>query len=147
MPKVIDRLLIDEAPRSKQSRGIFESHHDAKFLINIKHRFLPVRLDEHIILEPYSPHRCAHEFRYNQGILDMLPLREHFYADPKGLSRCWTFLLRVDTGARFYMPATSRSVKFSASYHRWYHSPVSVCQDYPPEVLTEATCLERKKGT
>lgn len=67
-PKGIDRLLIDEALCYRHSRGILENHHDAKFLM---HGFLPLRL------------ACAHQFRYDQGIPDMFPLSEHFYADPE----------------------------------------------------------------
>lgn len=117
---------------------------DAEYLISLRPSWLPLRQGDHMILECYQPHRCAHQFGLDQMIpVTDFPL-ERLSLGLECLAACWTAILRLDTRSRFCIPTTSRIVRFSGTYHYWYQALISVYQTHHPHEVQARTCLSRR---
>ena len=112
-PRDSDLDMIDESPSEDYSRGLVPDSTEAEFFISIRHGFLPLRLGDRVILEPYMPHRCAHQFGLDQDVPVMIRTADSIVADLDCATRCWTAFLRLDTRCRFTIPSTSRVSIFS----------------------------------
>ena len=123
--RMSDHVYTDEASQRRRVRDILWGSPEGDFLISIRHGFLPLRLGDRIVLEPYMTHRCAHQFGLDQDIPHLVPVPQDLSADLDGLARSWAQLLRTGTGVRFLMPKTSRVGIFTSHYARWFHDSVS----------------------
>lgn len=108
VPQSTDRVIVEEVPQHGQGQGVLRGSSEAEFLVSIRHGLLPLRLGDRIILEPYMPHRCAHQFGLDQDIPAMIYSSSAISADLEGFARCWATFLRTGTGSRFLMPKTAR---------------------------------------
>jgi hypothetical protein len=79
-------------------------------------RFLPLRIDDHAFIEPYSPHRCAHQFGLDQDVPAFLLRLEFLAADLEGLGWCYSHLFRLETGSHFQIVHASHIPTFSRRY-------------------------------
>jgi hypothetical protein len=58
----VDRVVIDSRVSSSDPSSIRARPTDLEYLISIRQGFLPLRLGSYMFIEPYSPHRSAHQF-------------------------------------------------------------------------------------
>lgn len=140
-------MIVEGVPQHGQGQGVLRGSSEAEFLVSIRHGLLPLRLGDRIILEPYMPHRCAHQFGLDQDIPAMIYSSSAISADLEGFARCWATFLRTGTGSRFLMPKTARVATFTAFYCRWFHDLVQQCQSHPPPYLVSITCPARGDPT
>jgi Plant mobile domain len=119
---------------------IRERPDDLDYLISIRQGFLPLRLGDHIFIEPYSPHRCAHQFGLDQDIPAPHFRPTAMAADLEGLGWCYTHLFRMETDTRCHMVSITRAPTFSRRYIQWYHSAIRSYQSYPPSTVIHSTC-------
>jgi Plant mobile domain len=120
----VKRSVIDSRVPTSDPSNIRAKPADLEYLINIRQGFLPLRLGGYIFIEPYSPHRCAHQFGLDQDIPAPLLRSESLAADLEGVGWCYTHLFRLGTGARCQMVSTSRVSTFSRRYQQWYHDAI-----------------------
>jgi hypothetical protein len=66
--RAADRMVIDSRVPSSDPSNIRARPIDLEYLISIRQGFLPLRLGGYMFIEPYSPHRCAHQFGLDQDI-------------------------------------------------------------------------------
>lgn len=123
-----DLVLFDGGPEGGTRGPLRLGSPEAGFLVSLRHGLLPLRLGGLVVLEPYMPHRCAHQFGLDQCIPADVPLSRDIRADLAGAVRCWETLLRVETRARFTVPMTHRSATFTIPYRRWYRDMAHVCE-------------------
>jgi hypothetical protein len=135
-----DLDMIDESPSEDHSRGLVPGSTEAEFFISIRHGFLPLRLGDRVILEPYMPHRCAHQFGLDQDVPVMIRTADSIVADLDCATRCWTAFLRLDTRCRFTIPSTSRVSIFSVFHERWFHAMVQPCMFHTLEYWLRIVC-------
>ena len=135
-----DLDMIDESPREDCPRGLVPGSPEAEFFVSITHGFLPLRLGDRVILEPYMPHRCAHQFGLDQDVPVMIRTADSIVADLDGATRCWTAFLRLDTRCRFTIPSTSRAGIFSAFYEKWFHAMLRPCMLHPFDHWLSMVC-------
>lgn len=62
------------------------------YLISIRCGLLSFRVGELIILESYSPHRCAHQFGLDQETPAWLSRPHNLSPNQKALRKCWSYL-------------------------------------------------------
>jgi hypothetical protein len=122
-----DLILFDGGPGGDHHRGLILGSPQSGFFISLRHGLLPLRLGDRVVLEPYMPHRCAHQFGLDQSIPADVPSADDICADLEGAVRCWSSFLRVETQARFLMPRPFRYVAFSVTYERWFRDMVRSC--------------------
>lgn len=120
-------VLFDGGSGGEHRKGLRLGSPEAGFLVSLRHGFLPLRLCDRVVLEPYMPHRSAHQFGLDQCILADVSSSSGICADLAGAARCWTSFFRVETQARFVMPRASRFVIFTTPYERWFRDMVHVC--------------------
>jgi hypothetical protein len=70
--RVADRVVIDSRVPSSDPSSIRARPADLEYLISIRQSFLPLRLGSYMFIEPYSLHRCAHQFSLDQDIPALL---------------------------------------------------------------------------
>jgi hypothetical protein len=114
--RTVERLVIDGRVPSSDPFSIRDRLTDLEYLISIRQGFLPLRLGDHIFIEPYSPHRCAHQFGLDQDIPAPLLRPEFLTADLEGVGWCYTHLFQLGTGVCCQMVSTSRVPTFSRRY-------------------------------
>ena len=117
---------------------------ELEYLISLRPGWLPLRRGDRMILEFYQPHRCAHQFGYDQVIPVTRFRFDGLFADLECLAACWSAILRRCTGSRFFVPSAFRVAKFARAYHYWYHGTISVFQAIVPNDLQAKTCLSRQ---
>jgi len=147
--RISEKTIIDEVDLPQGEPGIRGRLVDMEYLISIRCGFLPLRLGGHIIMEPYSPQRVAHQFGFDQDV-------PFFLARPDGpdglfinlpqFTRCWAALFRTRTGSSCCMVRLSRHASLSEAYYRWYRKLCSSFIDLPPHVIASITCPALKKG-
>lgn len=54
--------MSDGGPEGEVQRPLRLGSLEAGFLVSLRHGLLPLRLGGLVVLEPYMPHRCAHQF-------------------------------------------------------------------------------------
>jgi hypothetical protein len=89
---------------------------DLEYLISIRQGFLPLRLCSYLFIEPYSPHRCAHQFGLDQDIPAPHLCPISLAADLEGIGWCYTHFFWLGTDTRYQMVSTSRASTFSRRY-------------------------------
>jgi hypothetical protein len=134
------RSLIDATPFSRDSAPLRGQPNVLDYFISLRHEFLPLRIDDYAFIEPYSPHKCAHQFSLDQNVLAFFLRPESLTADLKGLGWCYSHLFRLETGSHFQMVPTSRAPTFSRRYIWWYHDTICSYQSYIPSVMARSTC-------
>ena len=117
---VRDRTLHDIAPGFPGNLQSPARLADAEYFISIRHGILPLRIGGDIFLEVYSPHRCAHQFGYDQGIPALCPCPSFIAPSLLDLRRLWSYLFRFGTGAQFTIPRLSRLGLIHPIYVNWY---------------------------
>jgi len=138
MPSESDRIVKDE--KADRIPSIFRDIHDAEFLISLRHGWLPLRTGERVILEAYNPHRCAHQFGYDQVIPAPQPSCFLLSPDIMIIGNCWSSLLRTGTGSTFVIPRAKRPIQFSATYQRCFHAALSAYHAHTPDDVAAMTC-------
>ena len=138
--RMSDHVYTDDASQHRQARDALWGSAEGDFLVSIRYGFLPLRLGDRVVLEPYMPHRCAHQFGLDQDIPLLVPVPQDLSADLDGLAKSWAQLLRTGTGVRFLMPKTSRVGIFTSHYARWFHDSVSQRHSYRPAELVNIVC-------
>jgi hypothetical protein len=133
-------VVIDSRVPSFDPSSIRARPADLEYFINIRQGFLPLRLGSYMFIEPYSPHRCAHQFGLDQDILAPLPRPVALAADLEDIRWCYTHLFRLGTGTRCQMVSTSRIPIFSRRYQQWYYEAIRSYQSYTPLVFVRSTC-------
>jgi Plant mobile domain len=141
MVRTTHRSVIDSRFPSRDVTSIRERPDDLAYLISIRQGFLPLRLGGYAFIEPYSPHRCAHQFGLDQDIPAPLLRPVTMAADLEGLGWCYTHLFRLETDTRCQMVSITRAPTFSRRYIQWYHSAIRSYQSYPPSTVIHSTCL------
>jgi hypothetical protein len=114
--RTVGRSVIDSRVPSFDPSSIRARPTDLEYLISIRQGFLPLRLGGYIFIEPYSPHRCAHQFGLAQDIPAPLLRPEYLAADLEGVGWCYTHFFRLSIGVRCQMVSTSRVPTFSRRY-------------------------------
>ena len=114
---------------------------ELEYLISLRPGWLPLRRGDRMILEFYQPHRCAHQFGYDQVIPVTRFRSDCLFADLECLAACWSTILRHGTGSRFFIPSALRVAKFARAYLYWYRGMISVYQAIAPKDLQARTCL------
>jgi Plant mobile domain len=132
------RPVIDSRVRDIPS--IRSRPDDLEYLISIRQGFLPLRIGSYTFIEPYSPHRCAHQFGLDQDIPAPLIRPETMAVDLEGVGWCYTHLFRLRTGARCQMVSIARSPTFSRAYIQWYYDAIHFYQSFDPSVVISSTC-------
>jgi Plant mobile domain len=138
--RTVERSVIDSRVPSSDPSSIRDRLTDLEYLVSIRQGFLPLRLGDHIFIEPYSPHRCAHQFGLDQDIPAPLLRPEFLAADLEGVGWCYTHLFRLGTGVHCQMVSTSRVPTFSRRYQQWYHDAIRSYQSYTPPIVARITC-------
>jgi hypothetical protein len=138
--RVIDRVVIDSRVPYSDPSSIRARPTDLEYLISIRQGFLPLRLGSYMFIEPYSPHRCAHQFSLDQDIPAPLLRPISLAADLEGIGWCYTHLFRLGTGTHYQMMSTSRTPTFSRRYQQWYYEAIHSYQSYTPLVVVRSTC-------
>jgi hypothetical protein len=138
--RVADRMVIDSRVHSSDPSSIRAKPTDLEYLISIRQGFLPLRLGSYMFLEPYSPHRCAHQFSLDQDIPAPLLRPISLTADLEGIGWCYTHIFRLGTDTRYQMVSTSRTSTFSRRYQQWYYEAIHSYQSYTPPVVARSTC-------
>jgi hypothetical protein len=90
--RVADRMVIDSRVPSSDPSSIRARPIDLEYLISIRQGFLPLRLGSYMFIEPYSPHRCAHQFGLDQDIPASLSRPISLAADLEGIGWYYTYL-------------------------------------------------------
>jgi hypothetical protein len=62
------RSLIDATLSSRDSSPLRGQPDVLDYFISFRHGFLPLRIGDYAFIEPYSPHRCAHQFGLDQDV-------------------------------------------------------------------------------
>ena len=100
-----------------------------EFLISIRCGLLPLRLIStstgRIIVEVYLPHRCAHQFGYDQTFPAPITFPTDLSADGATLARCWSSILARETGTTFLTIRSFREPRFGSEYRKWFNSAIS----------------------
>jgi hypothetical protein len=138
--RLADRMVIDSRVPSSDPSSIRARPIDLEYLISIRQGFLPLRLGSYMFIEPYSPHRCAHQFSLDQDIPVPLLCPISLAADLEGIGWCYTHLFRLGMGTRYQMVSTSRASTFSRRYQQWYYEAIRSYQSYTPSVVVRSTC-------
>jgi Plant mobile domain len=87
----VDRILLDadhDLTDAKRYRNF-------EFLVSIHYGFLPLRIEDIVILEPYLPHRCAHQFGFDQDLPLSISRPVHLSATLENAGKCWLSILRI----------------------------------------------------
>jgi Plant mobile domain len=134
------RFLVDAAPSSRDSTPLRGQPDILDYFISLRHRFLPLRIGDYAFIEPYSPHRCAHQFGLDQDVPTFLFRPESLGVDLEGLGWCYSHLFRLETGSCFQIVPTSRASTFSRRYIWWYYDAIRSYQSYTPSVMARSTC-------
>ncbi|KAH6789503.1 hypothetical protein C2S51_004509 [Perilla frutescens var. frutescens] len=105
-----DFVFIDDENASDLDRGLF---------MVIRSNFLAKRIDDHFIIEPYSPHRFSRQFGYQQMVPGVLTkdIREASLAD--GL-RYWHIFLIRRSMAKACFPFLNLKKFPNAEYKKWW---------------------------
>jgi hypothetical protein len=140
------RFLVDAAPSSRDSAPLRGQPNILDYFISLRHRFLPLHIGDYAFIEPYSPHRCAHQFGLDQDMPAFLFRPKSLAVDLEGLGWCYSYLFRLETGSRFQMVPTSRAPTFSRRYIWLYHDAIRSYQSYTPSVMARSTC-PRDRGS
>jgi hypothetical protein len=127
--RTVERSVIDSRVPSSDPSSIRDRLTDLEYLISIRQGFLPFRSGDHIFIEPYSPHRCAHQFGLDQDIPAPLLRPEFLAADLEGVGWCYTHLFRLGTGdisyGRSLFPdITVEPIDFQGLDSRFSRAPV-----------------------
>jgi hypothetical protein len=138
--RVVERLVVDSRVSTFDPSSIQTRPADLEYLISIRHGFLPLRLDSYVFIEPYSPHRCAHQFGLDQNIPTHLLRLAYLATDLEGVGWCYTHLFCLGTDVCCQMVSTSRILTFSRHYQQWYHNIIRSYQLYTPPVVVHITC-------
>jgi Plant mobile domain len=110
------RSLIDAALSSRDSSPLRGQPDILDYFISLRHGFLPLRIGDYAFIEPYSPHRCAHQFGLDQDVPTFLLRPESLAADLEGLGWCYSHLFRLGTGSHFQTVPASCASTFSRRY-------------------------------
>jgi hypothetical protein len=105
--------LIIATPSSRYSAPVRGQLDVLDYFISFRHRFLPLCIGDYAFIEPYSPHRCAHQFDLDQDVPAFLLRPESLAADLEGLGWCYSHLFRLEIDSHFQMVPTSRAPTFS----------------------------------
>jgi Plant mobile domain len=141
------RLVTDSRPPSRGIPGIRDRPDDLDYLISIRQGFLPLRVGSYAFVEPYSPHRCAHQFGLDQVVPAPHLLPDTLVIDLDGLGWCYAHLFRMGTGSRCQMVSIVRAPTFSRCYMQWYHSAIFSYQSYQPSTVVSMTCPPARGGS
>jgi len=85
--RMSDHVYTDDASQHRQARDALWGSAEGDFLVSIRYGFLPLRLGDRVVLEPYMPHRCAHQFGLDQDIPLLVPVPQDLSADLDSLPR------------------------------------------------------------
>jgi len=131
----VDRILLDSFCDliDPNERLNFE------FLVSVRYGLLPLRIGNSVVLEPYSPHRCAHQFRLDQGLPEAISFPSSVSASLEDAGKCWVSLLRRGVKSYFFIPAISREFYFSAIFRRWYDNLINPLRPLPPNFAESMT--------
>jgi hypothetical protein len=140
------RSLTDAAFSSRGSSPFRGQPDVLDYFISLRHRFLPLRIGDYAFIEPYSPHRCAHQFGLDQDVPLFLLRPEFLAADLEGLGWCYSHLFRLGIGSHFQTVPASRAPTFSRRYIWWYYNVIRSYQSYTPSVVVHSTC-PRDRGS
>ena len=123
------------------------AEHPAKysFLVSIRRGYLPLRIGDRLIIEPYSPHRCGHQFGFDQHVSSSLHRRHGFDEDLQSMRRCWASLFRCGSGAHVSMPSRARRGLITAEGMTHHMRLVSALNSFPVEDLLKVTCKRTPK--
>jgi Plant mobile domain len=83
------RSFIDAVPSSRDSAPLRGQPDVLDYFISLRHGFLPLRIGDYAFIEPYSPHRCAHQSGLDQDVLAFLFCPESLATDLEGLGWCY----------------------------------------------------------
>jgi hypothetical protein len=140
------RPLVDATFRSRGSSPFRDQPDVLDYFISLRYGFLPLRIGDYAFIEPYSPHRCAHQFGLDQDVPLFLLHPESLAADLEGLGWCYSHLFRLGTGSHFQTVPASRTPTFSRRYIWWYYNVIRSYQSYTPSVVVRSTC-PRDRGS
>ena len=96
-----------------------------------------------LVLEPYSPHRCAHQLGYDQTIPSPIQYPRDIQADLLGLSRAWSSILERHTESSFEMIKSFHQPHFSSEYQRWYYQAITSID--VPKIVFDSHLAEGEK--
>lgn len=111
-PKMHDVMYIDDENASELNHGFFMA---------VRSNFLARRLDDHFLVEPYSPHRFSRQFGYYQMVSGALTkdIREASLVD--GLKYWRVCLLHKSfSKACFPCPPTNMKKSCAIDYKKWW---------------------------
>jgi Plant mobile domain len=135
-----DRAVTDGRVLLQGVPSIRHRPDDLDYLISIRQGFLPLRIGSYAFIEPYSPHRCSHQFGLDQDVPEPLIRPGTMAANLEGVGWCYTHLFRMRTGSRCQMVSATRVPTFSRAYVRWYYDVIHPYQSFTPSTVIASTC-------
>ncbi|KAK4737611.1 hypothetical protein R3W88_001308 [Solanum pinnatisectum] len=73
------------------------------FLIGLRSSFVTLRLDNELIVEPYSPHRCSRQFGYCQDVPGAL-IEHHYDGSLLVLVQLWDSCVHLGSSLKIIIP-------------------------------------------
>ena len=138
VPQGVDNSLEDTSL-------IHENPAKFSFLVSIRHGYLPFRIGDRLIIEPYYPHRCSHQFGYDQHVASSSHRRHGFDKDLQSMRRCWASLFRRGSGAYAFVPSRIRKATITAEGMSHHMRLVSALNSFPVEDLVGVVCRRTSK--
>ena len=75
--------------------------------------------------EVYLPHRCAHQFGYDQHLPAPISFPMGMPADRETLAQCWSSILARETGTTFLSIRSFRTPLFTSEYRKWFNDAIA----------------------
>jgi hypothetical protein len=106
--------LIDAVPSFRDSTLLRDQPDVLDYFISLRRGFLPLRIGDYAFIEPYSPHRCAHQFGLDQGVPTFFFRPESLGVDLEGLGWCLLLLLSLRyflcSAGKYFIDFTLRTI-------------------------------------
>ena len=75
--------------------------------------------------EVYLPHRCAHQFGYDQHLPAPISFPTGMPADRETLAQCWSSILARETRTTFLSIRSFRTPLFTSEYRKWFNDAIA----------------------
>ncbi|XP_050150142.1 uncharacterized protein LOC126625111 isoform X1 [Malus sylvestris] len=96
-----------------------------EFLVCVRTAKLPVRIGEHLWLEPYFPNRFARQFGFDQGVPTnnlAFGVSSRQNCSVEAMFEAQTVLLKRNTGSLFYVPCSTHQGICTYWYCKWWRT-------------------------
>ncbi|KAH0713698.1 hypothetical protein KY289_009657 [Solanum tuberosum] len=93
------------------------------FLIGLRSSFVTLRLDDELIVEPYSPHRFSRQFGYYQDVPGAL-IEHHYDGSLLALVQLWDSCVHLGGSSKIIIPMrpSNKGSLMTREYSEWWPS-------------------------